>query len=163
MRKMFSEIKKQYVKGIKHFFMQFMALTASWHVLSSSTTRITSCSGLRQYAAFGSLHCRSTLSIVECRARAYAVEDMKPAWSWVEGYDGEMQMGRGAVPTSGVIVEDTVVGASVRVGVPERGCTAAQRGGLQLQLRQTLLHLSPQSIDKPAELQPQQHNRTSCL
>lgn len=49
-----------------------------------------------------------------------------------EKYDVEVQMGRGVITTFGVVVEDTVVGTSVGVRVPERGCTAAQRWRLQL-------------------------------
>lgn len=58
---------------------------------------------------------------------------------------------RCAVSTSGVVVEDAVVGASVGVGIPKRGGTAAESRKLQLHLRQTLLHLSSQSLNKPAE------------
>lgn len=50
-----------------------------------------------------------------------------------------------------IVVEDTVVCAGVGVGVPESGCTVAERRELQLLLRQSLLHLSPQSLHEPAE------------
>ena len=55
--------------------------------------------------------------------------------------------------TFGIIVENTVVSAGVRVGVPEGGRTAAERRRLQLRLTQSLLHLSSDSVDEPAELQ----------
>lgn len=53
--------------------------------------------------------------------------------------------------TFGIVVEDAVVSAGVRVGVPERGCTAAERREVQLLLRQTFFHLSSQSVNEPAE------------
>lgn len=55
--------------------------------------------------------------------------------------------------TFGIVVEDTVVSAGVRVGVPERRSTAAERREIQLLLRQPLLHLSSQSVDEPVELE----------
>ena len=58
-----------------------------------------------------------------------------------------------AVFTFGVVVEDTVVSAGVGVRVPERGSTAAERRGFQFVLRQSLLHLSSQGVNEPAELQ----------
>lgn len=58
---------------------------------------------------------------------------------------------REAGGTFGIVVEDAVVSAGVGVGVPERGGAAAERGGLQLLLRQSLLHLGPQSLDEPAQ------------
>ncbi len=56
-----------------------------------------------------------------------------------------------AASTFGIVVEDAVVSTGVGVGVPERGRTVAERRGLQLLLRQSLLHLSSQSLDEPAE------------
>ncbi len=56
-----------------------------------------------------------------------------------------------AACTFGIVVEHTVVCTGVRVGVPEGGGTAAERRELQLLLRQSLLHLSSQSLDEPAE------------
>lgn len=58
-----------------------------------------------------------------------------------------------AVITLRIVVEDTVVSTGVRVGVPESGCTVAERRELQLLLRQSLLHLGPQSLHEPAESQ----------
>lgn len=54
--------------------------------------------------------------------------------------------------TFGIIVENTVVSAGVGVGVPERGRTAAERRELQFRLRHSLLHLSSQSFNEPAEI-----------
>lgn len=54
--------------------------------------------------------------------------------------------------TFGIIVENTVVSAGVGVGVPERGRTAAERRELQFHLRHSLLHLSSQSFNEPAEI-----------
>lgn len=56
-----------------------------------------------------------------------------------------------AAITFRIVVEDAVVGAGVRVGVPERGGTVAERWQLQLLLRQSLLHPGPQSLEEPAE------------
>lgn len=56
-----------------------------------------------------------------------------------------------AVSTFGIVVKYTVVSTGVRMGIPERGRTAAKRRELHLLLRQTLLHLSFQSINEPAK------------
>lgn len=56
-----------------------------------------------------------------------------------------------AVRTFGIVVEDTVVRTGVRMGVPERRGTAAERRELQLRLRQPLLHLSSESINEPTQ------------
>lgn len=56
-----------------------------------------------------------------------------------------------AASTFGIVVKDTVVRTGIRMGIPERGRTAAKRRELQLFLRQSLLHLSFQSINEPAK------------
>lgn len=55
------------------------------------------------------------------------------------------------VGTFGIVVEDTVVSTSVRMGVPERGGTATERRKLYFLLRQSLFRLCFQSINVPAE------------
>lgn len=55
----------------------------------------------------------------------------------------------GADVTSGVVVEETVVGAGFRVCVPERRSTEAKRGELYPPLGEPLLQLSLQSLDEP--------------
>lgn len=56
-----------------------------------------------------------------------------------------------AVFTFVVVVEDTVVSAGFRVSVPERSSTEAERGKLHVDLRQSLLQPSLQSLDEPPE------------
>lgn len=58
-----------------------------------------------------------------------------------------------AVITFRIVVEDAVICTGFRVGVQERRGTEAERREFQLLLRQTLLHLSSQSLDVPAEKQ----------
>lgn len=48
-----------------------------------------------------------------------------------------------------VVVEDAVVGAGVRMRVPEGGRAEAERRGHVLHLGQSLLQLSPQSLHEP--------------
>lgn len=57
----------------------------------------------------------------------------------------------GAALTFMVVVEDAVVGAGIGMRIPEGGCAEAERRGLLLHLRQSLLQLSPQSLQEPAE------------
>lgn len=56
-----------------------------------------------------------------------------------------------SVPTLRVVVEDAVVGAGVRVRVPETLPAAAERRKLHLLLLQLLLHLSPESLNEPTD------------
>lgn len=56
-----------------------------------------------------------------------------------------------AVFTFVVVVEDAVVSAGFRVSVPERSSTEAERGELRVDLRQSLLQPSLQSLDEPSE------------
>lgn len=54
------------------------------------------------------------------------------------------------VVTFGIVVEYTVISTGIRMGVPEGGRTVAERRELQLVLRQSVFHLSSQSLDEPA-------------
>lgn len=56
-----------------------------------------------------------------------------------------------AAVTFMVVVEDAVVGAGVGMRVPEVGRAEAERRGLVLHLRQSLLQLSPQSLHEPVK------------
>lgn len=56
-----------------------------------------------------------------------------------------------AVFTFVVVVEDTVVSAGFRVSVPERSSAEAERGELHVDLGQSLLQPSLQSLDEPSE------------
>lgn len=56
-----------------------------------------------------------------------------------------------AVFTFVVVVEDTVVSTGFRVSVPERSSAEAERGELHVDLGQSLLQPSLQSLDEPSE------------
>lgn len=56
-----------------------------------------------------------------------------------------------AVFTSGVVVEETVVSAGLRVGVPERRGTEAKGRELHLSMGESLPQLSLQGLDDPAD------------
>lgn len=72
------------------------------------------------------------------------------SWAFVVHVCVETSRGttRAAV-TFMVVVEDAVVGAGVRMRVPEGGRAEAERRGHVLHLGQSLLQLSPQSLHEP--------------
>ena len=55
----------------------------------------------------------------------------------------------GTVCTFRIVVEDTVICAGVRMGVPETVPAATERGELCILQNYPLLHLSSQSLDVP--------------
>lgn len=65
-----------------------------------------------------------------------------------------------AVFTFGVVVEEAVVSAGLRVSFPERGSTEAERRELDVSLRESLLQLSLQSLDEPPKERTHTHTTT---